>query len=165
MMLKRRLKAITAAVMTAILLAMLCNVVGAMQILVRVASSESTMELEVKPEDTVGSVKESIKKMTGVPTEQQVLSKGGYELENEKTLKDYKINEGNLLELTVEKKAQSDSPEETTEMLTPDQIDGDGEIIIGSLIVNSSNIKIVSYVAGGIVVVVIAVLIYVKKKS
>lgn len=161
---EKRIKLLVSVLMAAVCIFSFALSVGAMHISVRVSSSESIMELDAKPQDSVMSLKESIKKMTGVPVEQQTLTKGGYLLPDDRTLEECKIREGDRLELNVEKKTAGDT-EASTEPLTPDDVDADGEIIIGSLIINSANIKIATYVTVGILVCAAVIFIYLRKKS
>ena len=52
-----------------------------------------SLELEVEPEDTIESVKMKIQEKEGIPLEQQILSSGWTDLENRKTLMDYKLQD------------------------------------------------------------------------
>ena len=69
---------------------------GRMEILVKTLT-DKTVTLEVEASDTIESVKEKIKEK--IPPEQQRMIFGDTELEDERTLSDYKIYEGNTIHL------------------------------------------------------------------
>ena len=69
---------------------------GRMQILVKTLT-DKTVTLEVEASDTIESVKEKIKEK--IPPEQQRMIFGDTELEDERTLSDYKIYVGNTIHL------------------------------------------------------------------
>jgi len=72
------------------------------KIYVRMNKSDEYLTIDVKPTDTILSVKTKIQAMQGVSVDQQKLSYSGcQQLENDHTLSDYKIHEGSVLVLIV----------------------------------------------------------------
>ena len=59
----------------------------------------NTFSLEVGPSDTIGDIKSKIEKKEGIPADQQRLSFNGVELEAGRTIRQYKIGQGSIIEL------------------------------------------------------------------
>ena len=66
-----------------------------------------SLELEVEPEDTIESVKMKIQEKEGIPLEQQILSSGWTDLENRKTLMDYKLQDESAITLSLAKEGEN----------------------------------------------------------
>ena len=66
-----------------------------------------SLELEVGPEDTIESVKMKIQEKEGIPLEQQILSSGWTDLENRKTLMDYKLQDESAITLSLAKEGEN----------------------------------------------------------
>ena len=71
-----------------------------MQILVYTLTGK-TIPLEVDPNETVESLKQKVQEKEGVPPDQQRLVYGGKQLENGKTLADYKIQSESTIHLVL----------------------------------------------------------------
>ena len=72
-----------------------------MQIEIRTLINEKSIKLGVEPSDTIEKVKKKIQEKEGFPPEQQRLLFAGNELENNKTLADYKVINQSTLHLVL----------------------------------------------------------------
>jgi surface protein len=72
-----------------------------MQIEIRTLINEKSIKLDVKPSFTIEKVKKKIQEKEGFPPEQQRLLFAGNELENNKTLVDYKVINQSTLHLVL----------------------------------------------------------------
>ena len=61
----------------------------------------NTININVEPFDIIETVKDEIQDKEGIPQDQQRLIFAGIELEDNKTLADYKIQEGSKIYLTL----------------------------------------------------------------
>ena len=68
-------------------------------ICITVKAMEKTIAIEVAPWDTVETLKTKIQKLEEIITDQQILLFSGKQLENDRTLSDYKIQGGAILDL------------------------------------------------------------------
>ncbi|EDQ91130.1 uncharacterized protein MONBRDRAFT_15567, partial [Monosiga brevicollis MX1] len=59
------------------------------------------IELNVEPSDTIRRVKERVEEKQGIPPEQQRLIHSGKQLNDEKTLEEYKIESGTVFHLVL----------------------------------------------------------------
>ena len=59
--------------------------------------SGKVIHLVVEESDTIESVKNKIQDMEGIPSDQQRLIYAGRQLENDRTLSDYRISDGSLI--------------------------------------------------------------------
>ena len=76
-----------------------------MQILIKSTIDEKNIILDVKPSDTIKTIKTKIEEKEKIPQNQQILIFVGYELlENDKTLTDYKIQEQSTLYLALRRR-------------------------------------------------------------
>ena len=71
-----------------------------MQLLVNTLTG-TTITIDVDPTDTIKIVKSKIQDKEGIPPHQQRLIYGGKQLQNDRTLKDYKIADFSLLNLNI----------------------------------------------------------------
>ena len=74
-----------------------------MQLFVKI-QAESTLTLEVKPNDTIESIKQKIQEKKGIPPDQQHLVLKEEQLMNECTLSDYSIKSESFISLIVKPK-------------------------------------------------------------
>lgn len=72
-----------------------------MRIKVKVNDTGSIINIDIKETDTVLRIKEKFDEKYGIPPDQQRLIYGGKVLNNVKTVKDYKLTEGSILNLIV----------------------------------------------------------------
>ena len=79
----------------------LCNTVGGTQLFIK-SLTGSVMDLrDLKPNDTIETVKRKIEIQSGIPIGEQRLIVGGRELENGRKISDYKIKDGSTLHLVL----------------------------------------------------------------
>lgn len=71
-----------------------------MQIIVLMLTG-TKITVEVTPDDKIEILKEKINKKEGIRTDQQRLIYGGRQLEDGRTLSDYKINRDSVLHLVL----------------------------------------------------------------
>jgi ubiquitin-large subunit ribosomal protein L40e len=74
--------------------------VMAMEIFVVTLVGE-TIQFDVEPGESIQSIKQRIRRSEGIPVEQQVLIFSGKQLENNRILKDYNIQEESALYLVL----------------------------------------------------------------
>lgn len=75
--------------------------VYAMGITVKVVNDNTEYTLDVEPSDTIEKIKNQLVEKTEISTEQQILKYNNIELENNRTLADYDIQKGAVLELEL----------------------------------------------------------------
>lgn len=80
----------------------------AMQIFVKITIENRHITLEVEPTDRIEEVKEKIQDREGIPSELQILTFNGIELEDDNTLQDYSIQKDGKLFLSVKAVAYLD---------------------------------------------------------
>ena len=64
-------------------------------------ATDKRHDLEFDPNDTIKVLKCRLMMASGVPEEQQLLVMGGKQLEDDRTLSDYQIVPGSIIQLTV----------------------------------------------------------------
>ncbi|XP_030386474.1 NEDD8-like [Scaptodrosophila lebanonensis] len=59
------------------------------------------IEIDIKPTDTVDRIKERIEEKEGIPPQQQRLIFSGRQLNDDRTVADYKVQRGSVLHLVL----------------------------------------------------------------
>ena len=77
-----------------------------MQIFVKALVTGKEVALDVKPSDTVESVKQKVEEKEGIPADEQGLMFAGNELEDGRTLSDYNIETEATLDLVERRRAR-----------------------------------------------------------
>lgn len=73
---------------------------GGMQVFVKTLSGK-TISVECEPDESIESLKEKIMAKEGVPADQQRIIFGGKQLDTQKTLSDYDIDDDSTLHLVL----------------------------------------------------------------
>lgn len=78
----------------------LLKIRGGMQVFVKTLSGK-TISVECEPDESIESLKEKIMAKEGVPADQQRIIFGGKQLDTQKTLSDYDIDDDSTLHLVL----------------------------------------------------------------
>lgn len=73
---------------------------GGMQLFVKTLTGK-TVTVDVEPGDSVETLKHKIQEKEGVPPEEQRIIFGGKQLQGEKTIADFELEEGNTIHLVL----------------------------------------------------------------